>query len=105
MQLGRLEIMDQSKVEHIEKISKIQNIDDKHRIVEDEKYKDLEESMAPTKKNEVILDNAKFGFNKELKEFFVRLVDDSVECQFSTDQFMRLKTDLNDNLDKNIKKL
>ena len=105
MQLGRLEIMDQSKVDHIEKISKIQNIDDQHRIVEDEKYKDLEEGMSPKKKNEVILDNVKFGFNKDSKEFFVRLVDDGVEYQFSTDQFMRLKTDLNNNLEKNIKKL
>jgi len=105
MQLGRLEIMDQSKVDHIEKISKIQNVDDQHRIVEDEKYKDLEEGMAPKKKNEVMLDNVKFGFNKDSKEFFVRLVDDGVEYQFSTDQFMRLKTHLNENLDKNIKKL
>ncbi|HIP13178.1 MAG TPA: flagellin [Arcobacter sp.] len=105
MQLGRLEMMDQSKVEHTERISKIQNVDKQHTIVEEEKYKDLEEGMQAKKINEVILDNVKFGFNKNTKEFFVRLIDDGVEYQFSTDQFMRLKTQLNEDLDKHIKKI
>jgi len=100
MQLGRLEIMDQSKIEHIEKISKVQNVDDYHSIVEDEKYKDLEDGLQPVKKNEVVLDNTKFGFDLEAKEFFVRQVDDGVEYQFSTDQIMRLKTQINDEQDQ-----
>ena len=100
MQLGRLEMMDQSKIEHIEKISKVQNVDDYHAIVEEEKYKDLEDGLQPRKKNEVLLDNVKFGFDIDAKEFFVRLVDDSVENQFSTDQIMRLKTQLNNDLDQ-----
>jgi len=31
MQLGRLEVMDQSKVDYVSKISKIQETDKKHR--------------------------------------------------------------------------
>jgi uncharacterized FlaG/YvyC family protein len=104
MQLGRLEIMDQSRVEHIERISKIEAVDKQHTIVQDEKYKELEDDMRPQKQNEVILDNVKFGFDNESKEFFVRVVDDGVEYQFPTDQIMRLKTKLNESLDEQLKK-
>ena len=105
MQLGRLEIMDQSRVEYIEKISKLETIDQQHTVVKDEKYKELEEGMRPQKKNEVILDNVKFGFNSETKEFFVRVTNNGVEYQFSTDQIMRLKTQLNENLEVQIQKV
>ena len=105
MQLGRLEIMDQSRVEYIERISKIETVDKQHTIVQDEKYKELEEGMRPKKKNEVILDNVKFGFDNETKEFFVRVVNDGVEYQFSTDQIMRLKTQLSESLEEELKKV
>lgn len=105
MQLGRLEIMDQNRVDHIEKINKIQTVDHQHLIVEDEKYKNLEEGMRPKSKNEVILDNVKFGFDSESKEFFVRVTNDGVEYQFPTDQMMRLKTELNKSLETHLKKL
>ena len=105
MQLGRLEMMDQSRIEHIEKISKLETVDKQHTVVEDEKYKNLEEGLRPKKKNEVLLDNVKFGFNNETKEFFVRVINDGVEHQFSTDQIMRLKTQLNASLEEQLKKV
>ncbi|MCK5294558.1 MAG: flagellin [Arcobacteraceae bacterium] len=105
MQLGRFEMMDQSKLEYIEKISKIETIDKQHTIVEDEKYKELEEGMRPQKKNEVLLDNVKFGFDNETKEFFVRVTNDGVEYQYPTDQMMRLKMQLNESLEEQLKKV
>jgi len=103
MQLGRLEVMDQTKVEHIEKISQIQTVDKQHTIVEDEKYKDLENGSYPNKKNEVLLDNVKFGFDTNSKEFFVRVINDGVVHQYPTDQMMRLKTHLNQSLEEKLK--
>ena len=95
MQLGRLEIMDQSNIDHVEKISKIETVDKEHNIVQEEQYKKLEEGIRPNKKNEVILDNVKFGFDSESKEFFVRVEHNGMEYQYPTDQFMRLKTQIN----------
>jgi len=103
MQLGRLEIMDQTKVEHVEKISQIQNVNRQHTIVEDEKYKDLEDGLSPNKKNEVLLDNVKFGFNTESKEFFVRVISEGVVYKYPTDQMMRLKTYISQNLEEKLK--
>jgi len=96
--LGRLEIMDQAKVEHIDKISKIETAEEKYSVIADEKYKNLEEGKRPTKKNEVILDNVKFGFDSEKKEFFLRVSNDGVEYQFTADEILRLKDQLHKNL-------
>jgi hypothetical protein len=98
MLLGRLEIMDQAKVEHIDKISKIESAEEKQSIISEEKYKKLEEGKRATKKNEVILDNVKFGFDSEKKEFFLRVSNDGVEYQFTADQMLRLKDQLHKNL-------
>ena len=103
MQLGRLEVMDQNKIDNVEKISQIQTVDRQHTIVEDERYKNLEEGLYPNQKNEVLLDNIKFGFDTESKEFFVRVVNEGVVHQYPTDQMMRLKTHLNQSLEEKLK--
>jgi len=100
MQLGRLEMMDQAQTEHIEKINKIESLDKEHSIVPDEKYKNLQEAPNKTVQKEVILDNVKFGFDNEAKEFFVRIENNGVDYQFPTDQIMRLKTQLHKELEK-----
>jgi hypothetical protein len=98
MQLGRLEMMDQAKIEHIEKINKIETLEKEHSIMPDEKYKDLEPGQNKQIKNEVILDNVQFGFDNDAKEFFVRIENNGVDYQFPTDQMMRLKTQLHEQL-------
>ena len=65
MQLGRLEIMDQAAVNHVSKISQVENLEKKHTVEPDEQYKNLSEQVNQIKSNEVILDNIKFGFDKE----------------------------------------
>jgi len=102
MQLGRLEEMDQSRINHTEKISKIQNIGDHDKIEPDEKYKDVQESKNKVSSNEVILDNVKFGFNSKTKEFFVRVSKDGLEYQFPTEQIMRLKEHLKEDLENKL---
>ncbi|HFU74744.1 MAG TPA: flagellin [Arcobacter sp.] len=104
MQLGRLEQMDQSKVEHLEKISKIENVDKQHTIVPDERYKNIQNSVNEHVKNEVILDNVKFGFDKESNEFFVRIEKEGNDYQFPTEQILRMKAHLQESLDEQLKK-
>lgn len=90
MQIGRLEMMDQAKVEHVEKLSKIQETDQKTKIDPDEQYKNAQPQIK-AEENEVILDNVKFGFDEELKEFFVRVKTQNGEYQFPTEDMMKLK--------------
>jgi small-conductance mechanosensitive channel len=103
MQLGRLEEMDQSRINHTEKISKVQNVGEEHNVNPDEKYKNVQESQNKISQNEVILDNVKFGFNSKTKDFFVRVSKDGLEYQFPTEQIMRLKEHLHDELEEKIK--
>ena len=102
MQLGRLEEMDQSRINHTEKISKVQNVGEENKLKPDEKYKNIQESQNKITANEVILDNVKFGFNSETKDFFVRISKDGLEYQFPTEQIMRLKEHLKDELENKL---
>ncbi len=104
MQLGRLEVMDQNKLDHIEKISQIQTVDKQHTIVDDQRYKNIEKGVFSQEENEVILDNVKFGFDTNSKEFFVRVTNEGVVYQYPTDQMMRLKTHLHQSLEEQLKK-
>ncbi len=91
MQLGRLEIMDQAAVEHVSKISKVENLEKKSTVEPDEKYKNLSEQVNTIESNEVMLDNVKFGYDKEAKQFFVRVTTDGIDHQFPTEQIMKMK--------------
>ena len=100
MQLGRLEIIDQASVEHASKISKVENVDKKHTIEPDEKYKNLEKQINKAQSNEVILDNVKFGYDTETGEFFVRVENGTNEFQFPTEQIMKLKAHFKEIVEK-----
>lgn len=104
MQLGRLEIMDQAKVDHVEKLAKIASVDKEHTIQPDEQYKNADNQLRETEQKEVLLDNVKFGFDVESKEFFVRISKEGVDYQFPTDQIMRLKAHLQETLDEQLNK-
>ncbi len=100
MQLGRLEIMDQAAVEHVAKINKVENLDKKHKVDPDEKYKNIEEQANKVNSNEVMLDNVKFGFDKDTKQFFVRVTTDGIDHQFPTEQIMNMKAHFLKQLEK-----
>lgn len=101
MQLGRLELMDQAKVDYVEKTSKIQEADHKTKVDPDEKYKNAQSQVKP-EDNEVILDNVKFGFNEETKEFFVRVKTQAGEYQFPTEDMFKLKKSLMEAYEKTL---
>ena len=93
MQLGRLEVMEQTQVDYVSKISKIQEADEKAKVDPEEKYKNATQN-ADIKVNEVILDNVKFGYNSETNDFFVRIKKGDIEHQYPTEDMMKLKQTL-----------
>ncbi len=99
MQLGRLEVMDQAAVDHVSKISKVENLEKKHTVEPDEQYKNIMEQGNKVGSNEVILDNVKFGFDKETGEFFVRIDGGAMELQFPTEQIMKMKSHFKEAVD------
>jgi uncharacterized FlaG/YvyC family protein len=100
MQIGRLEEIDQSKFNHTQKISKVENLEKKHTVNPDEQYKNVMEQGNKVQKNEVILDNVKFGFDKDTNQFFVRISENGQEIQFPTEQIMKMKANFKDMLSK-----
>ena len=44
-----------------------------------------------TDKNEIILDNVKFGYNKSSKDFFVKVTRGDAEYKYPTEDIMKVK--------------
>lgn len=95
MQLNRLEMIEQSQVEYVSKVSKIQESEEKTKVNLDEQYKNAQ-PKAINKENDIILDNVKFGYNEDSKEFFVRVTRGDNEYQFPTEDMFRLKQSLSE---------
>lgn len=93
MQLGRLEVMDQTQVDYVSKISKIQESEKKSTINPDEQYKNAQRKTEIAD-NEVMLDNVKFGYNSDTKDFFVRIIKGDTEYKYPTEDMMNLKKSL-----------
>ena len=96
MEIGRIPEIDVAKANHEIKIKKVQEVDEKDRIVPDEKYKNVKPNEQTNSINEVVLDNVKFGYNKESKDFFVKVTRGDAEFQYPTDDMMKVKAHLNE---------
>jgi hypothetical protein len=91
MELGRVADIDNAQVNNIEKVQKINNVDDKNKIVQNEEYKKALGSEQVIAKNEVMLDNVKFGYNKSSKDFFVKITRAEAEYKYPTEDMMKVK--------------
>ncbi len=91
MELGRIAEIDNAKVNHSEKIKSVQEVDEKHKSIQDDQYKKVQGSLHETEKNEVILDNVKFGYNKQSQDFFVKVTRGDSEYKYPTEDMMRIK--------------
>ena len=96
MEIGRMPEIDASKVNHEIKIQKVQEVDEKDRIVPDEKYKNVKTNEQTDLVNEVVLDNVKFGYNKDSKDFFVKVTRGDAEFKYPTEDMMKVKAHLNE---------
>lgn len=94
MEIGRVEVMDQSKVNHVEKMQKVQETDKKDRVDPNEQYKNAQPNEIIKDANEVILDNVKFGYNKSSQDFFVKVTRGDAEYKYPTEDMMKMKTQL-----------
>lgn len=94
MEIGRVEVIDQSKVNHIEKLQKVQETDKKDRVDPNEQHKNASTNEIIKEQNEVILDNVKFGYNKSSQDFFVKVTRGDAEYKYPTEDMMKMKAQL-----------
>lgn len=91
MEIGRIADIDNSKLNNLEKIQKVSNVDEKNKVIQDDEYKKALGQQGKADKNEVILDNVKFGYNKSSKDFFVKVTRGEAEYKYPTEDMMKVK--------------
>lgn len=94
MEIARVEVMDQSKVNHVEKMQKVQETDKKDKVDPNEQHKNAQPNEIIKDTNEVILDNVKFGYNKSSQDFFVKVTRGDAEYKYPTEDMMKMKAQL-----------
>ncbi|QOG12016.1 flagellin [Arcobacter sp. FWKO B] len=97
MELGRIAEIDNAKMNNIQKVQKVNETDEKQKVDPNEQHKKV--LPKDTEPNEVILDNVSFGFNKETKDFFVKVKKGNIEYKYPTDDMMKLKASLSEALE------
>lgn len=102
MQIGIIANIDNARENVIENSQKVKNVDSGIKVNQDEEYKkSLAEQSA--EKNEVILDNVQFGYNKKSKDFFVKITRGDIERKYPTEDMMKLKAYLLEEFEKSNK--
>ena len=91
MEIGRVAEIDNAKTNNVEKLTKISNLDQKNKVIAEDEYKKALSPDATASKNEVILDNVKFGYNKDSKDFFVKITKSEAEYKYPTEDMMKMK--------------
>lgn len=91
MEIGRVADIDNAQLNNIEKVQKINNVDDKNKVIQDDEYKKTLGNEQVIAKNEVMLDNVKFGYNKSSKDFFIKITRAEAEYKYPTEDMMKVK--------------
>jgi uncharacterized FlaG/YvyC family protein len=91
MEIGRVAEIDNAKSNNVEKLAKISNLDEKNKVIPEDEYKKALSPDSVASKNEVILDNVKFGYNKDSKDFFVKITKSDAEYKYPTEDMMKMK--------------
>ena len=91
MEIGRIAEIDNSRLNNVEKMQKVANVDDKNKVIQEDEYKKALGSQGTEDKNEVILDNVRFGYNKSSKDFFVKVTRGEAEYKYPTEDMMKVK--------------
>ena len=100
MQIGNIVNIDNAKQNLIEKNQVVQEAKTESKIIDKDEYRkgNIKEM---SNKNEVMLDNIMFGYNRESKDFFVKVTRGDIERKFPTEDMMKLKAYLLEELDRN----
>ena len=91
MELGRIAEIDNAKLNNVEKVQKVNETSENDRVIQDEEYKKVLGNREIIDKNEVILDNVMFGYNKSSKDFFVKVTKGEAEYKYPTEDMMKVK--------------
>lgn len=91
MELGRIAEIDNAKLNNVEKVQKVNETSGNDRVIQDDEYKKVLGNREIIDKNEVILDNVMFGYNKSSKDFFVKVTKGEAEYKYPTEDMMKVK--------------
>lgn len=101
MQVGRVAVVDNAKTNNVEKNEKITNLNEKSKVIQEDEYKKTLGSQTGSDKNEVILDNVRFGYNKDSRDFFVKITRGESEYKYPTEDMMKVKAYVLQELEQN----
>lgn len=90
MEIGRVAEIDNSKLNSLEKTQKVSEVDENKKVIQEDEYKKTLGTKS-TDKNEVILDNVRFGYNRSSKDFFVKVTRGEAEYKYPTEDMMKVK--------------
>lgn len=91
MEIGRVAEIDNSKVNNLEKAQKVAEVDANKKVIQEDEYKKALGTQDTSDKNEVILDNVRFGYNRNSKDFFVKVTRGEAEYKYPTEDMMKVK--------------
>ena len=91
MEIGRVAEIDNSKLNNIEKSQKVAEVDENKKVIQEDEYKKSLGTQGNSDKNEVILDNVRFGYNRNSKDFFVKVTRGEAEYKYPTEDMMKVK--------------
>lgn len=100
MEIGRIPEIENAKINNIEKVKQVSGVEDKHQVIQNDEYKKKLSKSDTEELNEVILDNVKFGYNTETKDFFVKVKRGNVEHKYPTEDMMKVKAFLQEQLEE-----
>ena len=85
------------------KTKQVSSVEEKVKTIQEDEYKKNASKEPTSELNEVILDNIKFGYNRESKDFFVKITRGDIENKYPTEDMMKIKAFLIEELEKSIK--
>ncbi|MBD3829528.1 MAG: flagellin [Arcobacter sp.] len=103
MEIGRVAEIDNAKLNNSEKVKKVSEVNDKNKVIQDDEYKKSVGNQDSGEKNEVILDNIRFGYNKNSRDFFVKVTRGDAEYKYPTEDMMKVKAFILQELEQNSK--
>lgn len=103
MEIGRVAQIDNAKENYEIKNKQVSSVEEKIKTIQDDEYKKNASKDSVGNLNEVILDNIQFGYNRESKDFFVKITRGDIENKYPTEDMMKIKAFLIEELEKSIK--
>lgn len=104
MEIGRVAEIDNAKLNNVEKAQKVSELNEKNKVIQEDEYKKALGADTASVKNEVILDNVRFGYNKNSRDFFVKVTRGEAEYKYPTEDMMKVKAFLLQELEQKIQK-